>query len=157
MKIYIINKSLENVNLNALLTNKTLQNTATKYIELYSKHDGKYIIDAKAKCLRIEPNFNQSIEVIKDYKTNNLLVDNTIEKVSEVVSQLPTEYIRLNVLEYCFFTGIKGKAQIKLIIKCLEESDGLKIIDYYLVSSETKIDFDNQFFTEDLDMFLSLF
>jgi len=155
MKIYVVNIMLEKININKFLGNKLFQHIHKSYSELYSKDDGQYILTSN-KCIRIEPNFEEKIEVIKDYNGYNLLIDSTNIKKIEILSQFPTEYIELKVKEHCFFIGNKKHSLLKLIIKCLHETSGSKIIDYYLDYSGEKIDFNDRFFKEDINMLLSL-
>ena len=131
MKIYIVNVLPEKININKFLSNSIFQNIHKSYSELYSKDDGQYILTSN-KCIRIEPNFEEKIEIIKDYNGYNLLVDSTVIKKIEILSQFPTECIELKVKEYCFFIGNKKNALLKLVIKCLNDSSGSKVIDYYL-------------------------
>lgn len=155
MRIYIVNIIPEKININNFLTNKLFQYSHKSYSELYSKHDGQYILTSN-KCIRIEPNFEEKIEVIKDYNGHNLLIVSSKIKEIEILSQLPVQYIELKVKEYCFFIGNKKYALLKLIIKYLDETSGNKIIDYYLDYSGEKIDFTDRFFKEDINMLLSL-
>lgn len=155
MRIYIVSLPLQKINLNALLKNPNLSHTIDTYIELYSKDDGQYKL-SNNKIIRFEPNFRQKIEIIKSYEGWDLLVDSTIIKEIEVLSQLPTEYIKLNIKEYCFFMGNKGKSTIKLFVKYLEDEMNSRIIDYYLDYNGEKMDFDNIFFRENINMFLSV-
>ncbi len=155
MRIYIVSLPLQKINLNVLLKNPNLTHTIENYIELYSKDDGQYKLHNN-KIIRFEPNFQQKIEVIKSYEGQDLLIDSTNIKEIEVLSQLPTEYIKLNITEYCFFMGNKGKSSVKLYVKYLEDDINSRIIDYYLDYNEEKIDFDNVFFRENINMFLSV-
>lgn len=155
MRIYIVSLPLQKINLNALLKNPNLSHTIDTYIELYSKDDGQYKL-SNNKIIRFEPNFQQKIEIIKSYEGWDLLVDSTEIKEIEVLSQLPTEYVKLNIKEYCFFMGNKGKSTIKLFVKYLEDDINSRIIDYYLDYNGEKMDFDNIFFRENINMFLSV-
>jgi len=152
MKIYVINLIPSKININKLLNNTNLENFQKYYSELYSKECGQYILTSN-KCIRIEPNFEEKIEVVKNYNNYDLLIDSTNIKKSEIYSQFPVEYIELKIKEYCFFFGNKKLASLKLIIRCLQNS---KVIDYYFDYSGKKIDFDDIFFKEELNMLLSL-
>ena len=88
--------------------------------------------------------------------------------LSQVVSQLPVNYVlkRLTILEY----QTSKKAKLKLVVECLNEpvmigsyfspdkhmSEELVPIDFYFVYDDVvKLDLNDCFFQEEINMFLS--
>jgi hypothetical protein len=119
---------------------------------------------------RIEPNFEPKFQLIKNFGENkdDLLLDSTKYIVCPVVSQLPVNYIltKFTIMEY----QSSIKSNLKLVIECLNEpvvigayfspdkrmGEELVPVNFYFeYNDSTKLDLNDRFFQEEINMFLS--
>ena len=171
MKIYITNIFPSSIK-NKLTNLKDLESTSFQKLEISSEDFGLHFMENKKdnNFYRCEPIFEPKLQLIKGFGTTNsdLLVDNTKYVYCPVVSQLPMNYIltKLSVLEY----QTSKKAKLKLVVECLYEpvligsyfspdkhmGEELIPIDFYFVYDDVaKLDLNDHFFQEEINMFLS--
>jgi hypothetical protein len=139
MKIYITNifpSSIKDklTNIQNLLVNSH----GTNKHELISTEFGTHFIEEdkqkNTSIYRIEPNFNQRLQLVKGYtnglgtasvsgtkhnKPNDLLLDYTKYTHCPVVSQMPTDYILIKMIVFEYKTNPKSK--LKLVVEYLKE------------------------------------
>jgi len=181
MRIYITNilpSSLKNQL--TTIQNLLLNPHGTNKYEIVSEEFGTHFIEeSKDKdkendnIYRIEPNFEQKFQLIKNYyngcENNDLLLDNTDYKYCQVVSQLPTEYILIKMIVFEY--RVSPKSKLKLVVEYLKEpitigtyfsankhiGEELVPINFYFVydNSNNDLDLSDRFFQEDFNMFLS--
>ena len=188
MKIYITNifPSLikdKLTNIKHLLINPN----GTNKHELISTEFGTHFIEEdnqkNTTIYRIEPNFNERLQLVKGYnnvsgsgsgtknnnKTNDLLLDYTKYTHCPVVSQMPTEYILIKMIVFEYKTNPKSK--LKLVVEYLKEptvgnyfstnkhiGENMVPINFYFdykQDSNYEIDLTDPFFQEEINMFLS--
>jgi hypothetical protein len=188
MKIYITNifPSLikdKLTNIQHLLINPN----GTNKHELISTEFGTHFIEEdnqkNTTIYRIEPNFNERLQLVKGYnnvlgsgsgtknnnKTNDLLLDYTKYTHCPVVSQMPTEYILIKMIVFEYKTNPKSK--LKLVVEYLKEptvgnyfstnkhiGENMVPINFYFdykQDSNYEIDLTDPFFQEEINMFLS--
>jgi len=142
-KIYIANYDPSN------LTNKLDKLKPLLKKQVVVKHlycdDGMYTIENN-KLYMLEPSFNSNVE---EKKVNNytFIIDSTPVNKIEVQSQLPLSYIiRETTL------NIYGSKDTTLNVVTIHN----KVVDFYFLCKEQKVDFSNQFFKEDLNEFLAV-
>jgi len=142
-KIYIANYDPSN------LTNKLDKLKPLLKKQVVVKHlycdDGMYTIENN-KLYMLEPSFNSNVE---EKKVNNytFIIDSTPVNKIEVQSQLPLSYIiRETVVNVC------GSMDTTLNVETIDN----KVVDFYFLCKEHKVDFSNQFFKEDLNEFLAV-
>ena len=172
MKIYITNIFPSSIK-NKLTNLKDLQTNTFHKLEIASEDFGLHYIEKKKgdeHIYRCEPNFEPQLQLIKCFGPMNsdLLIDSTKYVYCSVVSQLPVNYIltKLSVLEY----QTSKKAKLKLVVECLYEpvligsyfspdkhmGEELIPIDFYFVYDDVaKLDLNDHFFQEEINMFLS--
>ena len=136
MKIYITNifpSSIKDKLTN--IQNLLLNSHGTNKYEMISTEFGTHFIEEdkqkNTNIYRIEPNFNERLQLVKGYnnglgsgtknnnKTNDLLLDYTKYTHCSVVSQMPTEYILIKMIVFEYKTNPKSK--LKLVIEYLKE------------------------------------
>jgi hypothetical protein len=186
MKIYITNifPSLikdKLTNIQHLLINTN----GTNKHELISTEFGTHFIEEDNQkntiMYRVEPNFNQRLQLVKGYtnalgsgnknnnKPNDLLLDYTKYIHCPVVSQMPTEYILIKMIVFEYKTNPKSK--LKLVVEYLKEptvgnyfstnkhiGENMVPINFYFdykQESNYEIDLTDPFFQEEINMFLS--
>lgn len=142
-KIYIANYDPSN------LTNKLDKLKPLLKKQVVVKHlycdDGMYTIENN-KLYMLEPSFNSNVE---EKKVNNytFIIDSTPVNKIEVQSQLPLSYIiRETTL------NIYGSRDTTLNVETIDN----KVVGFYFLCKEQKVDFSNQFFKEDLNEFLAV-
>ena len=149
--------------------------TFHKY-EMTSEDFGVHYIEKSANgkngdhIYRIEPSFEHKFQLIKNFGEQqvDLLLDSTKYIVCPVVSQLPVNYIltKLTILEY----QTSRKSKLKLVIECLNEpvvigayfspdkhmgEEMVPINFYFEYDDSAKLDLNDRFFQEEINMFLS--
>ena len=142
-KIYIANYDPSN------LTNKLDKLKPLLKKQVVVKHlycdDGMYTIENN-KLYMLEPSFNSNVE---EKKVNNytFIIDSTPVNKIGVQSQLPLSYIiRETTL------NIHGSRDTTLNVETIDN----KVVGFYFLCKEQKVDFSNQFFKEDLNEFLAV-
>jgi hypothetical protein len=124
--------------------------------ELCSKEFGIYIIENDTVS-HIESTFEPEYELIKNYNNVDLLVDKTIYKEVQVISQLPVQYICSVYHELKF--KIHKKSTLSLIIECVEEQINFEKtfipINFYFDYEDLNLDLNEPFFQENFNGFLS--
>ena len=145
-KIYIANYDPSN------LTNKLDKLKPLLKKQVVVKHlycdDGMYTIENN-KLYMLEPSFNSNVE---EKKVNNytFIIDSTPVNKIGVQSQLPLSYIiRETVVNVC---GGQGSMDTTLNVETIDN----KVVGFYFLCKEQKVDFSNQFFKEDLNEFLAV-
>lgn len=152
MKIYIANVSLESLNTEKLI-DFCIDKKGNIIFELCSNDSVIYLIE-NSKIYKIENDGSENYELIKDYKGNDLLIDNSIYLKKEIKSQLPLSYILTKKIRYEF--KINKQSKLSLFMEYILEEDDNKgeLIDYYFIYEEEKLDLKNMFFQEEFNMFL---
>ncbi len=165
MKIYLCN-IVPSILSSKLEVFKNINNICYKEYdkyELLSKTEGLFIIENN-NIMRHVPSFETKYRMIKSYLSNDLLVDQTKQKFTQVISQLPVNYIltKLTVLEY----KLNVKSELTFVIECLCETNmGISLlvpINFYFIYNDTNIIslddlLNNTFFKEEFNVFLSHF
>ncbi len=161
MKIYIVQ-----INPNSI-TNKLDKLTKTygepitnEVVEIASPSSGMFLIEGN-KIYQIESTFKPNYNIIKGYKSLDLLVDQTPITKTEIFSQLPIDYIR-SVRTNLTYSRNKN-ADLSLVIECFEEPDyslaeqSVKYIphNFYFHLKNDNLDLHDPFFQEEFNMFLS--
>ena len=112
-------------------------------------NDNNLDISENNKLYMLEPSFNSKVE---EKKVNNytFIIDSTPVNKIEVQSQLPLSYIiRETVVNVC---GGQGSKDTTLNVETIDN----KVVGFYFLCKEQKVDFSNQFFKEDLNEFLAV-
>jgi len=165
MKIYLCN-ILPSILSSKVEIFKNINNVCYKEYEKYellSKTDGLFIIENN-NIVRHEPSFDTNYRMIKGYLSHDLLVDQTKQTFTKVISQFPVNYIltKLTVLEY----KLNVKSGLTFVIECLCETNmGNKLlvpINFYFIYNDTNIIslddlLNNTFFKKEFNVFLSHF
>lgn len=157
MKIYITNILPQTINNKIHKLSSIFGNPEKKIkYEIFSEEFGIYTIEEDI-ITQIESSFTPNYELIKNYKTYELLVDRTKYIKIPLVSQFPVKYLNTRILELKFKSSIKSK--LSLIIDCFEEIDNYELniipINFYFNYDEETLDLKDKFFQEEFNMFLS--
>jgi hypothetical protein len=172
MKIYITTIFPSSIK-NKLTNFKDLELKTSHKYEMTSEDFGVHYIEKSKNgdhIYRIEPSFEPKFQLIKNFgeTQDDLLLDSTKYIVCPIVSQLPVNYIltKLTILEYQ--SGRKSK--LKLVVECLNEpvvigayfspdkhmGEEMVPINFYFEYDDTsKLELNNRFFQEEINMFLS--
>lgn len=159
MKIYILNVLPETLkNILHKLIDEFGNPEEKKKLELCSKEFGIQIIENE-KIYHIESTFHTEYQVIKNYNNFDLLLDKTIYRINEEISQLPVNYICTPYYELKFIA--EKKSDLSLIVECIQEIDNFEKniipINFYFIYEDNKLDLNNEFFKEKFNRFLSHF
>lgn len=163
MKIYISNIPLSNISKNMNTLSEYMIDNPNDVIELHSLDYGLHIIE-KDKIYRYEPQFNPKYEIVRQFNGYDLLIDKSIQKFLPVLSQIPTKYIITKTKIYQYKSN--KKSNLKLVIKCIKAPIEIKniskniinneeVIDFYFEYDNSDIDLRDNFFQDEINMFLS--
>ncbi len=161
MKIYIVQ-----INPNSI-TNKLDKLTKTygepiinEVVEIASLSSGMFLIEGN-KIYQLESTFKPNYNIIKGYKSLDLLVDQTPITKTEIFSQLPIDYI--STVRTTLTYSRNKNAELSLVIECFEEPDyslskqSVKYVphNFYFNLKSDNFDLHDPFFQEEFNMFLS--
>jgi hypothetical protein len=161
MKIYIVQ-----INPNSItkkldkLTETYGEPITTEVVEISSSKSGMFLIEGN-KLYKLESTFKPKYNIIKGYKSFDLLVDQTPITKTEIFSQLPTEYISTVRTDLTYSRN--KNADLSLVIECSEEPDfslseqSVKYVphNFYFNLKSDNLDLHDPFFQEEFNMFLS--
>ena len=162
MKIYIPNILPINIKDKMDELTKITRPIERQIVELTSSEFGKMIINNDTTYM-IESTFNNDYELIKNYQYNDtdnyvdLLVDKTQYSQVPMISQYPVKFILVNKTEYSYK---KPKSKLSLVIECVKEdkdfmTTSMVPIDFYFIYENDKLDLQDSFIREEINVFLS--
>lgn len=161
MKIYIVQINPNNIT-NKLdkLTKTYGEPTTDEVVEIASPNSGMFLIEG-SKIYQLESTFKPKYNIIKGYKSFDLLVDQTPITKTEIFSQLPIEYVSTVRTDLTYSRN--KNADLSLVIECSEEPDfsfaeqSVKYVPYnfYFNLKSDNLDLHDPFFQEEFNMFLS--
>lgn len=157
IKIYLHKVTPNKINIEKLHQEFHFQNT-NRILEIYSLDFGIHIVE-NHQIYRIEPSFREHYKMIKDYNGYDLVLDENMYTKITVLSQLPNNYLITNKTVFEFKEG--SKSNITLMVECIHQkcketfNEKLIPIDFYFVCKKDYFDIHNNFFQNELNVFLS--